>query len=285
MYLIGLTGNIASGKSTVRRMLEDLGARVVDADLLAHYVMRPGKPAWRAVAAEFGPGVLRADGSVDRSALGAVVFSDPLRLARLEKIVHPAVSAELALILRRTKEPVVAVEAGKVKFWTTSPNAGCMLYLYGASGTTYLYIHLNNDLTMQNDNRGKCVPGVSYARGLKNGAKVSAGQMIGYVGDSGDANGIASHLHFRPKTVRTLPVSTTNSQPPTVSACGRTWARESRTTPPRGRCMRTNTSAETACRSRSSPACCRIAPSAWASRRSRVWSASPAAPARRSDDW
>src|SRR5215208_2992637 len=90
----------------------------------------------------------------------------------------------------------VAVERGTVKFWTTSAQAGCMLYLYGDSGTKYLYIHLNNDLTLDNDNAGKCVAGVAYAPGLKNGARVAAGQPVGFVGDSGDANGIASHLHF-----------------------------------------------------------------------------------------
>jgi hypothetical protein len=99
-------------------------------------------------------------------------------------------------LMAAKKTPVVAVEPGKIKFWTTSASAGCMLYLYGDSGTTYLYIHLNNDLTMRNDNRGKCVPGVAYAHGLKNGARVQAGQMLGFVGNSGDANGLASHLHF-----------------------------------------------------------------------------------------
>ncbi len=99
-------------------------------------------------------------------------------------------------LMAARKSIAVAVEPGTITFWTKSASAGCMLYLHGASGTTYLYIHLNNDVGNGNDNRGKCVAGGSYAPGLKDGAHVEAGQPVGFVGDSGDANGVGTHLHF-----------------------------------------------------------------------------------------
>jgi hypothetical protein len=99
-------------------------------------------------------------------------------------------------IMAAKRSPVVAAEAGRITKWTRSARAGCMLYLYGRSGTVYLYVHLNNDRTRANDNNGGCRNGVAYAPGLVSGQRVQAGQLVGFVGNSGDADGASSHLHF-----------------------------------------------------------------------------------------
>ncbi len=103
MYLIGLTGGIASGKSTVARRLYEHGAVHLDADQLARRVVEPGTPALAAIVAEFGPGVLRPDGSLDRVKLGAVVFDDEAARAKLNAIVHPAVRELAAKLIAKAE--------------------------------------------------------------------------------------------------------------------------------------------------------------------------------------
>jgi dephospho-CoA kinase len=97
--LVGLTGSIATGKSTVSRMFAHLGARVLDADLLAREVVMPGQPAYLKIVEEFGQGVVQDDGTLDRKALGAIVFAEPARRKRLEEITHPAIAARQQRIL------------------------------------------------------------------------------------------------------------------------------------------------------------------------------------------
>ena len=112
--LIGLTGNIATGKSELGRMLAALGARVIDADKVAHEVMRPGGPAYDGVVAAFGLEILAPDGSIDRAKLGGIVFADPEALHRLEATVHPATIAEVTRRISQATEEVVVVEAIKL---------------------------------------------------------------------------------------------------------------------------------------------------------------------------
>lgn len=113
-YLIGLTGNLGCGKSTVRRLLEQFGARGIDADLLAHLALARGTPAWNTVVETFGGDLIRFDGEIDRRKLGTRVFGNPDALKRLEEITHPAVTALVKEILRANEKPVVVLEAIKL---------------------------------------------------------------------------------------------------------------------------------------------------------------------------
>ncbi len=112
--VIGLTGNIATGKSVVRRMLEHFGALGIDADSLAHRAMAPGAPAYKPVVELFGQWIVGPDKQIDRVRLGRIVFNDPEALAALEKIVHPIVREAIHLLIRRASQKIVVVEAIKL---------------------------------------------------------------------------------------------------------------------------------------------------------------------------
>jgi len=113
--ILGLTGGIGSGKSTASQILAELGAVVIDADRVGHDAYRPGSAGWNRVVAQFGRDVLAADGTIDRKRLGAIVFADPVQLARLNAIVHPlirdAIGARIAAERAAGHAPAIVVEA------------------------------------------------------------------------------------------------------------------------------------------------------------------------------
>jgi dephospho-CoA kinase len=111
---IGLTGNIACGKSTVAVILRELGARIIDADKVAHSVMAPPGRVFDSIVREFGSSVVASDGSLDRRKLGAIVFKDPPALRRLDALVHPQTSAAIRKMVTDATESVVVVEAIKL---------------------------------------------------------------------------------------------------------------------------------------------------------------------------
>jgi len=116
LILIGLTGPIACGKTSVLELLKNRGARTMDADAMVHRLMDPGEAVWKAVVESFGRDILRADDTIDRGRLGQIVFRDERAMRRLERIVHPAIGEaierELAVLRQEEKdrqEPIVAV--------------------------------------------------------------------------------------------------------------------------------------------------------------------------------
>lgn len=122
-YVIGLTGNIACGKSLVLTTLRELGAETFDADLVAHEVMRHGTPAWHEIVARFGEGVVGDDGEINRRALGSIVFADPAALEALDQIVHPATIAAIRERVANLTGGVAVIDA--IKLFEAGLNADC----------------------------------------------------------------------------------------------------------------------------------------------------------------
>lgn len=113
-YVLGVTGNIATGKSTVLRTLAELGAHTIDADLVYRELVEPGTPLVRSLADRFGSGILNDDGSLDRAALGGIVFSDSDALRDLDRLTHPAVIAEIDQRVDTIPEGLVVIDAVKL---------------------------------------------------------------------------------------------------------------------------------------------------------------------------
>lgn len=112
--VIGVTGNIACGKSTVMEMLRELGASTIDADRVYHQLITPDSPLWRALVERFGPTILNEDRTIDRRELGRIVFSDREALADLDRITHPAVIDAVRSIIANSEQRVIAVDAVKL---------------------------------------------------------------------------------------------------------------------------------------------------------------------------
>jgi dephospho-CoA kinase len=113
-FVIGLTGNIATGKSVVRRMFEHLGAYTIDADALTHRTYAKGAPGYQQVIDKFGKWLVNKDGEIDRSKLGNLVFNDPEAMSQLEAIVHPLVRQATEMLIKRANQPVIVIEAIKL---------------------------------------------------------------------------------------------------------------------------------------------------------------------------
>ena len=149
--LVGLTGGIGSGKSTVSRLFRDLGCLIIDADLLAREVVEPGEPAYDKIVAEFGKQVLDAEGQIDRKQLGAMVFGDEAKRKRLEGFTHPEIRQRQATILAELItegfegiaiwDAALLVEAGGAK------NVDRLVVVYADEATQFKRLRLRNDIS------------------------------------------------------------------------------------------------------------------------------------------
>lgn len=167
MFVIGLTGGIGTGKSTVSQMLQELGAGVIDADQVGHQAYRPGTPAWRDIVAQWGPDVMLPSGEVNRKRLGEIVFRDRQALQRLNDIVHPRMRSMLEEMLeqrRREGSRVVVLEAAILleakwaplvdEVWVTvAPEETVIRRLQGRNGWTAEQVRARIRSQLSNEER------------------------------------------------------------------------------------------------------------------------------------
>jgi dephospho-CoA kinase len=146
-YVIGLTGNIAVGKSVVRQMLQHLGAYTIDADGLSHQAMQPGAPAYRPIIETFGQFILDQDKRINRAMLGNIVFSSPDALAKLEAIIHPVVGQAVNTLVSRARQRVVVIEAIKLLEGDLANAVDSVWVVHASPQTQYLRLIQKRKMT------------------------------------------------------------------------------------------------------------------------------------------
>ncbi len=169
--VIGLTGNIGTGKSVVRRMLEHLGAYGIDADQLSHRAIAKGGPAYQQVLDVFGKFILAVDGEIDRSRLARVVFNNPEALATLEAIVHPMVEQAVDHLVRRATQPVIVIEAIKLLESSLHKSCDSIWAVYASPEVQIARLVLNRGIT-EEDARQRIAAQSSQE------AKIAAAQVV-----------------------------------------------------------------------------------------------------------
>ncbi len=149
--LVGLTGGIGTGKSTVSRMFRDLGCLIIDADLLAREVVEPGEPAYAKIVTEFGKQILDAEGQIDRKKLGTLVFGDPAKRRRLEGFTHPEIRQRQAAILAELTtegfEGIAIFDAALLVEMGGAKNMDRLVVVYADPGTQLKRIMLRDDIS------------------------------------------------------------------------------------------------------------------------------------------
>ncbi len=149
--LVGLTGGVGTGKSTVSQMLRDLGCLIIDADLLAREVVEPGERAYDRIVAEFGRQILEADGRIDRQKLGALVFADPAKRKRLEEFTHPEIRQRqagiLAELMAEAFEGVVIFDAALLVETGGAKNMDRLVVVYASEAVQQRRLMLRDDIS------------------------------------------------------------------------------------------------------------------------------------------